>query len=195
MHDDAGVILLAAGQSTRFGSDKRLATVNGQPMCLASASIYIECGCHVVMVLQAGEREAFAKLLSPQARNQITLVENSRGQVTQSESLTTGLRWLERETRSDYALIALADMPYIQAATVNYLLNNLTDAELVALEYLGAIGHPRAIHRNLFSAATAIAGDHGAKHLFAANSEHSMQKLPCDDAAILRDVDYPTDLA
>ena len=48
------IVLLAAGEASRFGSLKQLATIDGEPLVRRAASQALACGVPVLAVLGAG---------------------------------------------------------------------------------------------------------------------------------------------
>ncbi len=59
----AGV--LAGGRSTRFGSDKALADVDGAPMAARVADVLVQAGCEVLLVARHARHLGIAELIEP----------------------------------------------------------------------------------------------------------------------------------
>ena len=87
-------------------------------------------------------------------------------------------------------LIALADMPYIQSATVAQLANRLTDgAAIIAPLFEQQRGHPVGFDRVYKDELLALNEDVGARDVIARHRSH-LELLPTDDAGVITDIDY-----
>ena len=92
-------------------------------------------------------------------------------------------------------VIALADMPWIEIATIQCIAVALDlGADLVAASHQGVRGHPVGFSRRYYAELVALSGDEGAKTIVGAH-ERELQLIETDDAGISRDVDTPGDLA
>jgi len=106
------------------------------------------------------------------------------------------LAWAIRATPLAKAwVIALADMPWIEIATIQVIADALKGgAELVAASHQGVRGHPVGFLRRYYGELAALTGDEGAKSLVRRH-ERELQLIETDDAGISRDVDIPADLS
>jgi molybdenum cofactor cytidylyltransferase len=93
----------------------------------------------------------------------------------------------------DALLIALADMPWVQAATLNTLTTALAVAPIVVPTYQGEWGHPVGFDKRYFPALKQCAGDRGARGLLE-RERARMLECPVDDHGVLSDVDRLDDL-
>jgi molybdenum cofactor cytidylyltransferase len=88
-------------------------------------------------------------------------------------------------------VIALADMPFIQPATISGVARLLADGALLAAPvYQGRRGHPVGFRRELREALTALDGDRGGQALLTRYTDQ-LCGWPVTDAGILLDVDTP----
>ncbi|MGH8799983.1 MAG: nucleotidyltransferase family protein, partial [Casimicrobiaceae bacterium] len=110
-------------------------------------------------------------------------------------SLVCGVRAVQqRFPKARGAVIALADMPWVAAATVQRVVAALRGgAALAAPVHGGRRGHPVAIDARFFAELETLSGDEGAKQLLAAH-ETQIERIVVDDPGVLRDVDTPADL-
>ncbi len=91
-------------------------------------------------------------------------------------------------------LIALADMPWIQPATMRMLADRLrSGASMVAPVFGGRRGHPVGFSREWGDRLQALDGDAGARSLIARHADE-LVLLDTADAGVLMDVDQPGDL-
>jgi molybdenum cofactor cytidylyltransferase len=96
---------------------------------------------------------------------------------------------------ADGWVVALADMPRIQPATVKSVISALQQGALIAAPaYKGERGHPVGFGAPLREELLALDGDQGARALLERHRD-AVQLVECDDPGILVDIDRKTDLA
>ena len=182
-------ILLAAGSASRFGSDKLLAPLpDGTPLGVRAWSNLVAGVDSVLAVVRPGD-QTLARALSDHGA-ELTVCPYAANGMGQS------LAWAIRATPLAKAwVIALADMPWIEVATIQRVADTLeSGAELVAASHQGARGHPVGFSRRYYAELAALTGDEGAKSLVRRH-ESELQLIDTDDAGISRDIDTPGDLA
>ena len=92
-------------------------------------------------------------------------------------------------------LVALADMPFIRASSIEAVRDALAaGAPLAAPYFRGRRGHPVGISASFRSELENLAGDEGAKKILAARASN-LVKVPVGDPGVIRDIDTPGDLA
>jgi len=187
MSDVAG-ILLAAGSSRRFGSDKLLHSLpDGTPLGVAAARTVIKALPVSYAVVRPGDRaliEAYSDL-------GLKIVENPLADQGMGTSLAAGVRV---STGAGGWLIALADMPWVRAATVTALVDRLhKGASIVAPVYGGRRGHPVGFSADWGDDLKALSGDQGARGVIAGNAD-KIELLSVDDAGVLEDIDILEDI-
>ena len=151
-----GGLLLAAGSARRFGGDKLLARLaDGTPIAVAAASTLVATLPRVVAVVRPDADELGAALRECGAH--VVVCPHA------DEGMGTSLAWGVTAT-SDWTgwLVALADMPFVQPATVPLLAAAVAGgAALAAPRYQGRRGHPvcfGASYREALAPSQAIAG-------------------------------------
>ncbi len=179
-----GVLLLAAGQSRRFGSaDKLLAPLAGRPV--------------IARALDALALPEAAQRLAVVSTDPVAVIARQAGFGTlavapglpQADSLTAGLGWL-RQRGITRLLVALGDMPWLEVADMRALLNLGKDQAACAA--LGATPMPPALFpARMFDALAGLSGDRGAGRLLQAIPASRRLALPPER---LRDIDTPADL-
>ena len=181
-------VLLAAGSSARFGSDKLLHPLaDATPLGLAAARrLRPACDRVVAVVRPGGDRladrlaaEGFELVVSPDAR------------LGMGHSLAAGVR-----AAADAAgwIIALADMPYIALASYGHVATALrAGGSIVVPEYRRRRGHPVGFAHRWGEQLMALTGDEGARRIVAAFPE-AILHCETDDPGIVRDVDQMADL-
>jgi molybdenum cofactor cytidylyltransferase len=181
-------ILLAAGASTRFGSDKLTHPLAGQtPVAVTALSNLRAAVPHVIAVVRPGV-PALENCLSEAGATVIQCVNADAGM---GASLASAVR-----ASGDVAgwVIALADMPYIRTETIAKIATSLAaGAAIVAPVYRGERGHPVGISARFRAQLDALSGDEGARALLR---QHAglVELIDVDDPGIRRDIDTPADL-
>ncbi|NIR99373.1 MAG: nucleotidyltransferase family protein [Gammaproteobacteria bacterium] len=91
-------------------------------------------------------------------------------------------------------LIALADMPCIEVATVRRIAAALDQPEAIVVPvYDGRRGHPVAFGSAYGETLTALTGDRGARGLLDRHRER-VRELACGDPGIVFDIDTQEDI-
>lgn len=204
-----GIILLAAGQSRRFGSDKRLAefcpahsqTSNSDAHSATSAkpstTVFnatlqqaISSGLPVFVVLRPGDN-ALIQQLEQQNIDWGVCPDAHRGM---GHSLAFAVRATQHWSGW---LIALADMPWLQAETYQLIASQLNGNNIVRPYYLDAKGNkengnPVAFSRPYAFELMQCHGDHGARHIVKKYS-HQLSTIQVS-MAVIKDIDHPKDI-
>jgi len=190
MNDKIAGILLAAGQSTRFGSNKLLQTLSDHqtPIAVQAAKNLVDILPGSVAVVRPEDSEL--KMLL--AATGIELVENPHADLGISSSIRCGIEMLQQDCKG--WIIALADMPYIPAGIIRQVADAIQQGAVIcAPQFNGQRGHPVGFSRQLKDDLLGLHGDFGAKSVI---DKHRDQLVLIDVSSntILRDIDYPADL-
>jgi molybdenum cofactor cytidylyltransferase len=170
--DRVALVLLAAGRSTRFGSNKLLAELEGKPLIRHAADTLIQAGFGWTFAVCTGET---APLLGD-----FEIVTNSKPEAGQARSIRLGVQ-RAMETGCGAVMIALGDMPFVSAAHLDALL--AATGEVVASAAVGKPMPPALFARARARDLLALDGDRGARDLLASAT------LVHADPRVLRDVD------
>ena len=181
-------ILLAAGASRRFGSDKLLCRLpDGVAIGAAAARNLVSAVGQVVAVVGPGD-DRRAKLLSEAGAIVVTCPSASQG-------MGVSLAWgIKASAAAEGWLVALADMPFVRSATSLGIAQLLqAGAALAVPVYRGRRGHPVGFSRQFVKELTSLQGDSGACGILQAQKER-ITWLPVDDPGIGWDIDVPKDV-
>ena len=181
-------ILLAAGGSSRFGSDKLLYPLaNATPLGLVAAR-RLRPACDRVLAVVRPNSDRLADLLAAEGYELVISAASLRGM---GHSLAAGV-----SAAADAAgwVVALADMPYIAPVTFGQVASALrAGGSIVVPEYRGRRGHPVGFAKQWGEQLSALAGDEGARRIVAAFPA-AVVRCEVDDPGIVRDVDQLADL-
>jgi len=185
-------IVLAAGLSSRMGSNKLLAPVLGKPMVRHAVEAALSSAAEMTIVVTGHRPDDVRRALAPLTP---LFVENRDYSNGLSTSLKCGLGQVP--DGFDGALILLGDMPDVSASLLDRLIAAFDPSEgraiCVATRH-GKRGNPVLWARRFFEEIMALEGDVGARHLIAQNAE-LVCEVEADDDAPLIDIDTPQMLA
>ena len=181
-------ILLAAGSSRRFGSDKLLHSLpDGTPIGTAAARALIKALPVSFAVVRPGDQP----LIETFSDVGLQVIENPLADQGMGTSLAAGVR---ASIGAGGWLIALADMPWVRPATMSALVDRLyKGASIVAPVYGGRRGHPVGFSSDWGDDLKVLPGDEGARGVIAGNADR-IELLSTGDAGVLEDVDIPADI-
>ena len=183
-------ILLAAGRGRRFDStgthNKLLQQLpNGEIVVLQAARRLVQVLPDTLVVVSSKERELLALL--QQAGLRTAVCPDATAGIGDSLAHAIGLT----STASGW-VIALADMPYVQPATIAALHYALcAGADIAAPVMLGRRGNPVGFGGRHRAALLRLRGDQGARALLDTCPVTSVE---VDDSGIFMDIDTPDDL-
>ena len=189
-------IVLAAGASRRFGSDKRFAqTTAGTSLIQATVSALAG---HVDAVYIAIRPDDVIDDSWPRSSSAAAThyVRAPRAEQGMGCSLADAVRQLPPGCD---VLVALADMPFIQGATVGRLVHHFRhstrSAPIVFPQFAGSMsrGHPVIFHHGYRGELEALQGDKGASGIFLDHHD-ALDPLEVHDRGVLVDIDQPADL-
>ncbi|WP_224371917.1 nucleotidyltransferase family protein [Hyalangium versicolor] len=167
-----GVLLLAAGGSSRLGRAKQLLMHQGKTLVRRAAEAAVEVGCGPVVAVLGAQAEAVAAELN---RLPVQTVRNEDWEEGLGNSLRVGLRAFDtREpagsgSEVDAVLVLLCDQFRVDASHLRALVKAFqrTNKPIVASGYEGTRGVPALFSRSLFPELEAIAPDQGARKVIA----------------------------
>lgn len=190
-------IMLAAGQSSRFGSDKKRFPIDGVPMLQKALSLPLSLGISTLTVLKTEDRDYVEELLADwQHHSKSELCYATTASKGMGNSLSEGVTQLiEKHPNVDGVFIFLADMPRIQTKTILTLLENQNPNKIIVpmcVDKAGKLrqGHPVLFGRRWIPLLRTLHGDAGAKQILRENSQEIV-KVVVEDLGILNDYDYP----
>lgn len=196
-------VLLAAGASTRFGSPKLLAEVDGEPILRRITKTFCSGGMDEVLVvlpsnegdgLQSSLRRSIEDLAGP-----FRCVENPRWRDGMFTSVKAGLRALDG--RTTHVAVSPADLPFLGEETLRTMVSAAAcvtgegnrGSTLLVPTRAGRRGHPLVFSASLVPRILAWGDDRRLSRLFE-ESDLSVRELEAFDEGILRDVDRREDL-
>ena len=176
-----GVILLAAGGSTRLGSPKQLLIYQGRTLLRHAAETALATGCRpVVAVLGAGAERLRAELAGLDVR----LVDNPGWTRGMGTSVRLGMAALDADTTG--VLLMLCDQPLVTAENLSTLVTAFRqnpETKIVAAAYHDTVGVPVLFSRAYFDELHALPDDAGAKPILQRH-RGAVFPVPLPEAAV-----------
>lgn len=186
-------VVLAAGASSRFGSNKLLAPLAGRPVLQHALDAVAAAGLgDVVVVLGDGHAAVEQEIAWRRERR----VVNARPGDGLSSSLRVGLDAAADDPACDAVIVVLGDQPALQPGAVEAVVAAATDSPthlFVRARYPDDDApNPVLVRRTAWATAAGLSGDRGLGPLLAA---HPALVLAVDVVGTNPDVDTPDDLA
>lgn len=179
-------VVLAAGLSSRMGSNKLLRLVAGKPMLRHAVEAAMASAADPVLVVTGNQQAEIRTVLNGLP---VEFCENPDFSTGLSSSLRRGLSALPDDC--DGVLILLGDMPGVTADMIDRLVAAFDPAEnrsICVPTHQGARGNPVLWSRDFFAEMLRLEGDTGARALLARHPEQVCE-VEMDDDAPLTDID------
>jgi molybdenum cofactor cytidylyltransferase len=199
---DLYAVILAAGESTRMGTDKALlpwppatpgSPLTGQTFLSAAIRALYPFSDKVIVVVGKNE-QTLAPIIYAHGASLVRNPDPERGQFS---SLQVGLQEVMNDGR-DSAMITLVDRPTANAATLKILCAAFTEAPneiwAVVPEYQGKHGHPFLVAREMIGAFLRAPATASARDIEHQNLPH-VSYVVVDDPRIALNVDTPQEYA
>ncbi|MFB9844951.1 nucleotidyltransferase family protein [Mucilaginibacter ginsenosidivorans] len=160
-----GLIILAAGCSSRLGEPKQNLVFDNKTLLQRAIDAGRGSGCNPVIVVLGANAGAIVPVISGQ--DDILIVINPEWQEGIASSIRTGLAEIEKDDRVSNAIIMLCDQPFVDAALLQKLIlaKQQSGKNIVACSYAGTIGVPALFDRILFAKLLKLQGQDGAKKI------------------------------
>lgn len=184
-------VLLAAGTSGRFGdANKLLAPLDGEPLVGHAARTLAESSLAGVTVVVGHEAGAVREAVDGLG---VDVRENPDFAEGQGTSIRVGVRAAAAQ-EADAVLVALGDMPLVDPATVDLLVDAFagSEATIVAAAFDGQRGNPVVFDSRHFEALAEFEGATGGRSVLRAATDAIC--VETGDPGVVQDVDSRADI-
>jgi len=178
-------IVLAAGESRRFGQPKQLLPVGDKTMIQHVVDVALASPVEqVIVVLSCRAEEIRANI----AGRPVQVVVNERWKSGLSTSVKAGLSAVKPEVSA--ALFILADQPGITPDIIARLIQRYqeTRSSIVVPTHRGRWGNPVLFDRSLFKELMQVEGDQGGRQVIAEHKDE-VEEIDMETETILADID------
>ncbi len=191
-----GAVILAAGRSRRFGSDKRSHRLaDGRAMLAATVARYQQVFEALRIVIRGDEHE-LPREWDIQLRHSDKVISARNSELGMGHSLAAGISGVSWHG----AVVALADMPDVQEQTLHHLRATLLDCSepcIVRPAFRDGArardGQPVGFTHHYYPTLAQLEGDQGARQLIREHNDNVM-RVEVDDPGVVQDYDRPEDL-
>jgi len=185
VHERVAGVILAAGQSKRFGKPKQLLDWKGRSFVRTVAQTAIESGLSPIIVVTGSNAE---KVEADIQDLNITIIKNNEWKSGQGSSIKRAIRATPPDCGG--AIFLLSDQPQVSTSIIHALKEKHAEGlfPIVAPMILDRRGNPVLFDRETFSDLMSIEGDTGGRAIF---HKHRVEYLPWHDDSLLLDVDTP----
>ena len=183
-----GCVILAAGNSTRFGKNKLLAQIDGKSMIEhAFETVPTERLCAVMVITQY---ETISKRASDFG---FECVINRHPELGISRSVILGVQAMK--DRCDGILFLVADQPWLKRKSISGILDTFSDypESIVSMSSHGKRGNPCIFPKSYFEELCGLSGDKGGRSVLERHKDNLI--LFEVDENELTDIDTPDDIA
>jgi 4-nitrophenyl phosphatase len=182
-------IILAAGESSRFGQSKQLLDWDGVSLVAHSADVALGAELGPVIVVLGCEASAVRETLGTRP---VQTAMNWRWQEGLSTSVQTGLAALPPQV--DAAILMQCDQPLVTVGLLRSLAARFAGSEAAIVHpiHAGQRGTPTLFARRVFADLASVSGDVGGRVVIA-NHPDEIATVEVADPDILSDIDTPAD--
>lgn len=164
-----GVIILAAGSSSRLGTAKQSLNYQGQTLLQRAIQAALESDCKIVAVVLGANAKAIQATITTQP---VHVFFNADWEQGMASSIQCGLTGLQASvTQLSAVVLMLCDQPYVSASIINQLLQKASANKIVASAYNGTVGPPALFDRSFFPELLKLTGHDGAKKLLIKHAD------------------------
>lgn len=161
---ETGILILAAGNSSRLGQPKQLLQFKGKSLLSHVVSQALEITQAVVIVTGSKNDEIGNEIQDLKA----LAAENSNWQEGMGSSISSGLqKLLDNFPTIENVIISVCDQPFIEASVFLELISKQKDSQknIVGSAYSKTLGTPVLFTKKYFLELIALSGNEGAKKL------------------------------
>jgi CTP:molybdopterin cytidylyltransferase MocA len=182
-----GIVVLAAGGSSRMGEPKQLLDFRGRSLLRRAATVALEAGCGPVAVVVGADAD---RMRTELAGLPVRIVNNEAWSEGLSTSVKAGLAALEAEVEA--ITFFPCDQPAVDAAVLKGLAaaREQSSRALIVSGYGGAWGAPMLVAKSRWPQLRELTGDRGAQKVAYAHPD-DVECVPFPDGTF--DIDTPAD--
>jgi molybdenum cofactor cytidylyltransferase len=185
-----GIVILAAGASTRMGTPKQLLCHRQQSFLTYAVEVAIASVCDPIVVVLGANADQMRSQVAPF----LVQVVESQWQEGMSASIRSGIQALAATSETEAAVLMLCDQPFVSAAVIDQLVEvyQQTGRSIVASAYADTLGVPALFGRSRWAELTSLRQAEGAKQVIIRHQQ-DVAVVPFAEGAI--DIDTPQDYA
>lgn len=159
-----GIIILAAGNSSRLGAPKQILVYRQKTLVQHVVEEAHKAHLSPIIIVTGAYAD---KVFENSPGLQVDIVNNPEWQQGIGSSIAAGINRIIGLANVDNVIVAVCDQPFISASLFEWLVNERlqTGKELIACSYADTIGTPVLFSRKYFKELSQLKGGEGAKKL------------------------------
>ena len=183
-----GIVVLAAGGSTRMGHQKLLLKLGGRSIVRRSVQSALSSNAETVTVIVGSDAPRVVACIDDLP---LRIVFNDSWQDGQGSSIACGIKEL---VSFDAVIIMVADQPFVTKEHLNNLIDyyQYHDGQIVVSSVSGIKGNPALFVAEVFPELMKLKGDQGARQLFSRFKVYTVEQ---DEPFFFYDIDDQTAFA
>lgn len=161
---ETGILILAAGNSSRLGEPKQLLNFKGKSLLLHVTQQALEVTKSVVVVTGSNHHQIKKEIENLKA----VIIENTNWNEGMASSINVGLNQiLTLFPNIESCIISVCDQPFIEASVFTELISKQKESQngIVASQYSEILGTPVLFTKKYFEDLLSLSGQEGAKKL------------------------------
>jgi molybdenum cofactor cytidylyltransferase len=186
-----GIIILAAGSSSRLGQPKQQIEVAGKSLLERTTQAALDSGARPIMIVLGNQAPTHKKVIEALP---VSIVINKDWSKGMGSSLKAGIESLLKDhPETEAIIISVCDQPYLTAHHLKKLISvySNTASKIVTSHYKGTNGVPALFSKSLFQKLLQVEDDEGARKIIRQHTG-TIALVPFEKGEI--DIDTPEDL-
>ncbi len=165
-----GVILLAAGSSSRLGRPKQLINYQDKTLIQHSIEAALNSTANDLVVVLGSNSELIQTGIESK---EVPVLVHEHWEEGMSSSMQCGLRYLIETSQVEQVILMLCDQPYVTQDLLDQLMNGKKASRkgILACSYSGTVGVPALFDQTYFPELFALKGAEGAKKVILNHQE------------------------
>ena len=167
--NSCGIVILAAGASTRLGKPKQLLQYRGKTLLAHAINEAVNSNADAIVVILGKNADQFKKEIDDR---KVRVAVNSSWEEGMASSLRLGLdTLLNDKPYIDAVIFMVCDQPHVLSPILNDLIitQQKTTKQIVTCNYGDSIGPPALFHKKYFKDLMKLSGDTGARMIIQQN--------------------------
>ena len=158
-----GIIILAAGSSSRLGKPKQNLVYKGKTLLQRAIKAGLDSACNNVMVVLGANLDSIKPTIT---HSRVRIIYNQDWEEGMASSIRIGISTIQRlEPKTTSVILMLCDQPFVDASLLNELVQKKSLKGIVASSYNGITGAPVLFDAAYFGELLLLKGQEGAKKL------------------------------
>ncbi len=185
-----GLIILAAGESSRMGFPKQIAQYEGKTLLQRSIDAALEADLFKRVVVLGAFKDEIKKSFRADT---IPVIHNPQWEKGMSSTMQKGLEYMCKFDKPDQVILMLCDQPFVDAELIEKLIAKQAETQkaIVACAYSNTYGVPMLFTEKYFEELRKLSGAEGAQKV-AFQHEDDLATVDFPEGAT--DIDTEEDL-